>query len=269
MEIEPKNLPVLRSVRRMELKSKAVFCGGFYHESGPVVLGGSEAVPDPHFNRISVLESDKLDQPLLTECMGRMVEGVPVFIDVQYPVSEAANELLLRNGYYPTGESRSSMLLTGRKDAQQAAELDIALVEPRAIDIFSDLFLRGFDTPEDMIPFAMGIFHDLVIRNCRPENSRLYLGNYRGEPAATLYLFFERDEGGVNMVSTKENLRGRGLATAMVQRVIEDAQQIGIRLLGLETRWASAPERLYRELGFSTIARHEIFTNVPEMKYGL
>ncbi len=269
MEIEWKSLDALRSVRRMELKSKAIFCGGFYIEIGPVVLGGSEAVPDPHFNRISVLESDELDQPLLAECTGRMVEGVPVFIDVQYPVSETANELLLRNGYYPTGESRSSMLLTDRKEAQPVVELDIVLAEPRTVDIFSDLFLRGFDTPEGMIPFATAMFHDLVIRNCRPENSRLYIGNFRGEPASTLYLFFEGDEGGINMVSTKEKLRGRGLATAMLQRVVDDARQMEVRLLGLETRWASAPERLYRKLGFTTIARHEVFTNVPEMKYGL
>ncbi len=269
MKIEPKSLDTLRAVRRMELKSKAVFCGGFYGDIGAAVLSGSEAVPDPHFNRISVLESDKLDQPLLTECAGRMVEGVPIFIDVPYPVSEGIGDLLIRNGYYPTGESRSSMLLTERKHPPHTAGLDIMLAEPRTIDIFLELFLRGFNTAEDMIPFAMGLFHDLTMQNCRPENSRLYIGNYRGEPAATLYLFFEGDEGGVNMVSTKENLRGRGLASGLFRRTIDDAGQMGVRLLGLETRWDSAPERLYRKLGFNTIARHEIFTNVPEMKYGL
>jgi predicted GNAT family acetyltransferase len=269
MNLDPQGLDILRSVRRMELKSKAAFCGGLYAEMGPIFLGNSEAVPDPHFNRISVLETDALDQSLLVECMGKMIEGVPLFLDVPYPVPDKIGKLLLRNDYQPTGESRSSMLLTQRKDTHEGADINISLVEPETVDVFLDLFLRGFDTSEAMIPLAMGLFHDLVIQNCRPENSRLYLGCFRGEPAATLYLFFEGDEGGINMVSTKEELRGKGIATVVLERVISDAQQMGIRLLSLETRWNSAPERLYRKLGFTTIARHEVFTNVPDLKYGL
>jgi GNAT superfamily N-acetyltransferase len=270
MDVNPMSIEVLRSVRRMELKSKSAFCGGFYEDMGPVVLGGCEAVPDPHFNRISVLEPDKLNRALLAECVGRMVEGVPFFIDVPHPISRELSELLIENGCHPTGESRSSMLLTDRKDTSRTAdELDIALVETDTLDVFLDLFLRGFDTPEYLVPVATGLFHDLVLRNCHHGNSRLYLGTFRNEPAATLYLFFEEDEGGVNMVSTKENLRRKGLAAAMVRRTIADARALGIRKLGLEARWDGAPERLYGRLGFITIARHEVFANMPDLKYGL
>ncbi len=270
MDVNPMSIEVLRSVRRMELKSKSAFCGGFYDEMGPVVLGGCEMVPDPHFNRISVLEPDKLNRALLAECVGRMAEGVPFFIDVPHPVSRELSELLVEEGCHPTGESRSSMLLTDREDTSRAAaELDIALAEADTLDVFLDLFLRGFNTPEHMVPVATSLFHDLVPRNCHPDNSRLYLGTFRDEPAATLYLFFEEDEGGVNMVSTKEGMRRRGLAAAMLKRTIADARALGIRKLGLETRWDSAPERLYGRLGFLTIARHEVFANTPDMKYGL
>jgi ribosomal protein S18 acetylase RimI-like enzyme len=55
----------------------------------------------------------------------------------------------------------------------------------------------------------------------------------------------------------------------MIQRLIEDAQELGIERLSLETRADSPPERLYTKLGFATIARHEIFTNTPDLKYGL
>lgn len=270
MEVNPTSIEFVRSVRRMELKSKSAFCGGFYDDMGPVVLGGCEAVPDPHFNRISVLEPDKLNSALLAECVGRMVDGAPIFIDVPHPVPEELSELLVESGCHPTGESRSSMLLTGREETSRKAEkLDISLVEADTLDVYLDLFLKGFNTPEHLVPAATGLFRDLVPRNCHSGNSRLYLGTFRNEPAATLYLFFEGDEGGVNMVSKKESLRGRGLAAAMVGGAVADARSLGIRKLGLETRWNSAPERLYGRLGFATIARHEIFTNTPGMKYGL
>ncbi len=267
MAMKSNEFEVLRSTRRMEIKSKAVFCGGFYHEIGDAVLGGSEAIPDPHFNRISILRN--FDRTLLAECTGRMVEGIPVFIDLSYPVSDGARELLLEHGYHTTGESRSSMALTGRDCAPAAGELDIALADGETLDVFLSLFLRGFQTPEHLIPFAKGVFHDLVPRNCRPDNSRLYLGLFGAEPAATLYLFYEGTEAGINMVSTRENLRGKGLATTVLRRAIADAQALGISVLSLETRWDSAPERLYSKLGFSTIARHEVFTNMPDLKYGL
>ncbi|MBI5117510.1 GNAT family N-acetyltransferase [Candidatus Poribacteria bacterium] len=263
------SLEILSSVRRTEIKSKAVFSDGFYHEIGPAFLGGSEAVPDPHFNRISILQSGKLDKSLLDECIKRMVEGNRVFIDLPFPVSDEDRRLLRENGYHMTGESRSSMALTGADSAPAGGELDISLAENQSLDVFLELFLRGFQTPEDLIPFARDMFHGLVPRNCGPANSRLYLGSQGTEPAATLYLFYEATEGGINMVSTREDMRRKGFATTMLRRAIADARAMGVRILGLETRWNSAPERLYSKLGFSTIARHEVFTNTPDLKYGL
>jgi ribosomal protein S18 acetylase RimI-like enzyme len=264
----------------MEIKSKSVFCGGFYHEAGHAVLGGSEVVPDPHFNRISIFEQGDLDEHLLVEYGKRMIEGMPVFVDLPYPVSDASRNTLLRHGYYSTGEFRSSMALTGhndelvRRDAganafAQDDSFSISIVDDNSLDTFLELFLRGFQTPEDLIPLAKSLFHDPVAGNCRADNSRLYLGLLDKLPAATLYLFFEEGEGGINMVSTREDLRKKGIATSVLLRAIADAQALGVHTLGLETRWDSAPERLYRKLGFTTIARHEVFTNMPDLKYGL
>ena len=270
MEIDIRNIDVLRSARRMELKSKAAFCGGTYVEIGPAVLGAAESVPDPHFNRISIVEPDKFDRNVLTECKSTMPEGTPIFLDMPYPVSEENTELLAENDYHRTGESRSSMILADYKPPSHSVDgFDIELVEFETLETFLDLFLRGFDTPEELVPLARGLFHELVLRHCSPGNCCLYLGLFRGEPSDTLYLYHEGDEGGVNMVATKKELRRRGLATAMIRRTIEDSQEFGIRLLSLETQRSGVAERLYERLGFTTIMRHEVFTNVPDLKYGL
>jgi len=254
----------------MEIKSKSVLCGGFYMEIGPVVLGGTEAVPDPHFNRVSILEQDKLDQSLLGECTREMVDGMPFFIDVPHPISDEIQELLLKNGYQPTGESRSSMLLVGDEaESRRNDNLDIAVVEPDKVDPFLDVFLRGFETPEDLLPLATGLFHDLVHQNYDPDKILLYLGKSGGEPAASLYLYHEGEEAGINMVATEESMRGKGFATAMMRRSMQDAEALSIRKLSLETRYNGNAERLYGRLGFVTIMRHEVFTNVPDLKYGL
>lgn len=269
MQIDPTNPDALMSARRMEIKSKSAICGGIFHEDETTVIGGTDVVPDPHFNRISVLDPDKFDAAALTECLAKMVEGTPAFIDVPHPTPENTKGLLLENGYHFTEESRSSMLLTDFDNTEGGTdELDIEILEPGTIDTYLDIFLRGFDTPEEMIPLASALLRELVIRNFFPDMFRHYLGVFRGEPAATLYLFFEGDEGGINWVATKRELRGKGIASAMMRRCVDDAKELGVRLLSLETGWDSAPERLYKRLGFTTIGRHEVFTNTPELKYG-
>lgn len=269
MAVDPKSIDALRSARRIDIKSKVAFYGGFYAEIGPAVLGGNEAVPDMRLNRISVLEPDRFDQALLTECADRMIEGAPLFIDVPHPASERLRELLLQNGYHPTGESRSSMVLADYGNVHQRThELDIAILEPDAVALFLDLILRAVDTPENRIHLVRGLLHDLVLQNLHRGRSRLYLGIFKGEPAATLYLFHEGREGCIDLVSTREKLRGRGFATAIVQRAIDDSQELGLRVLSLETESDSTLEHLCRRLGFTTVARHEIFTNIPGLRYG-
>ncbi|GAB4337975.1 MAG: hypothetical protein Kow0099_11640 [Candidatus Abyssubacteria bacterium] len=260
----------LRSARRMELKSKAAFCAGVYAETAAAALSVSDAVPDPHFNRISVVHYELFDRDAFEACAGRMVPGTPHFIDVPHPVPERIRRLLIQKGYHSTGESRASMMLTGDDIAPPPnRQVDISIADGNTLDTFLELFLNGFATPEHLMPLATAVFRELVFQQCGPDNSRLYIGKYEGEPAATLYLFFEAHEGGINMVATREDLRGKGLATAMMRRAMADARALGIRLVSLEARWGGAPERLYRRLGFATICRHEVFTNTPELKYGL
>jgi len=253
----------------MELKSKAAFCGGFYEEKSRVFLSGNNNIPDPHFNRVSII-STGLDGGVLDEAVRKFAEGMPIFVDLLHPVPEAARELLQNLGFQTTGEIRSSMMFRKRQNpGRRIEELSMEIVTPATLSTFLEQFLRGFHTPEEVIPLAKALFEDLVAKHGFSETIRMYLGSFRGEPSCTQYLFYENGEGGINMVSTKESLRGRGLASAMIQRLIEDAQELGIERLSLETRADSPPERLYTKLGFATIARHEIFTNTPDLKYGL
>jgi len=196
VQINPNSIEALRSVRRMEIKSKSDFCGGFFEDIGPAVLGGSEAVPDPHFNRISIIESERIDASFLGHCIRKLPVGTPAFIDVLHPVSDTIEELIAANGWHPTGESRSSMLLTDYQEAPDDMEgLEISEVNPETLEAFIDLFLRGFDTPEELIPLATSIMGDLIPKYCGPNHFRLYLGTFHGEPACTEYLYFAGDEG--------------------------------------------------------------------------
>jgi ribosomal protein S18 acetylase RimI-like enzyme len=263
-------LEYLQSARRMELKSKSAFCGGFYDELGQVYVAGSGQIPDAHFNRISILDADAVGGQLLRDAVKLIGAESPIFIDALHPVSDALRQFLKEHGFQSTGELRASMMLHGRQpENAPVAGLTIREVRPEMLDTFLELFLRNFDTPEEMIPLAKSLFHDLVLQHARAESVRMYLGVFNEEPACTEYLFHEGEEGGVNMVSTKASFRGKGLASAMLRRLMDDAQGLGVRLLSLETRASSAPERLYQALGFETIAVLEIFANLDGLKYGL
>jgi ribosomal protein S18 acetylase RimI-like enzyme len=253
----------------MELKAKSAFCGGIYEEMGQVFISGNSRVPDAHFNRISIIDGQEFNQRVLKESLSALGE-VPLFVDTVHPTPAPLRDLLGKNCFHSTGELRASMVMKEPTTIGGALEgLEIQAVRAETLDVFLELFLQGFDTPQDILPFAKELFHGLVLERFKDESLRMYLGIVNGEPASTQYLFYERDEGGINMVSTKASLRRKGLATAMLCCLLDDAGRLGVRCLSLEARANSDPERLYQKLGFATIATHEIFTNMLNLRYGL
>lgn len=77
-----------------------------------------------------------------------------------------------------------------------------------------------------------------------------YLATIGGRPAGTAILFQGEGAAQVLAVGTLPSLQGRGVATAILQRLIRDWQAAGRGFLFLDTDPGSNAERLYLKLGF-------------------
>jgi ribosomal protein S18 acetylase RimI-like enzyme len=81
-----------------------------------------------------------------------------------------------------------------------------------------------------------------------PEGLRIYLARVDGEPAATVSARDHEGDCAIWNVATAEAARGRGLATALMQKAVFDAAQRGCATSTLQATKLGAP--VYRRCGY-------------------
>jgi len=96
----------------------------------------------------------------------------------------------------------------------------------------------------------VSMWRTLATREAMSAAIRLFLGHWQGEPATTCSLYCAADMARIEMVETRETLRRRGIAGAVVSEAVRQARQAGAQTVYLVTDTDSDAERLYTKLGF-------------------
>jgi ribosomal protein S18 acetylase RimI-like enzyme len=90
-------------------------------------------------------------------------------------------------------------------------------------------------------------------------SARWYLATVGGRPAGTAILYQDAMAAQILAVGTLPAFQGRGVATAVVRRVIADWERYGQGFLFLDTTPGSPAERLYLKLGFVKSYLREVY----------
>lgn len=91
------------------------------------------------------------------------------------------------------------------------------------------------------------------------ERATWYLGWADGIPVATAILLQAPEAAQLLAVSTLPGMRGRGIASLLLRRAIQDWQAAGNGFLFLDTEPGSDAARLYQGLGFRRLYRRELW----------
>lgn len=91
------------------------------------------------------------------------------------------------------------------------------------------------------------------------EQARWYLAWSDGIPVATAILFQMEQAAQILAVGTLPGMRGRGIASALMRRLIADWQDQGKGFLFLDTEPEGEAARLYQGLGFAPVYRRELW----------
>lgn len=83
---------------------------------------------------------------------------------------------------------------------------------------------------------------------------QLYWSELAGVAAGSVGLLHQGSVASIQSVSTRPHMRRRGVATTMVLRLLELAQQAGASTISLLTDADDFPQRLYETLGFVSVA---------------
>ena len=104
---------------------------------------------------------------------------------------------------------------------------------------------------------------DAAAMTARAAHARHFAVRIDGEPVSMADLFSDGRTAQVEDVATKPTQRGRGLATAVVLRAVEEALAGGHDLVFLIADDADWPKELYARLGFAPLGRKWLFLRKP------
>ncbi|MGB8647992.1 MAG: GNAT family N-acetyltransferase [Anaerolineae bacterium] len=158
-------------------------------------------------------------------------------------------ERLKRRGFTQT-EMETQMVLTA-KDIERPPNLRVTIELVRIPDLGSWLSIqnRGFGSNGQPTPLSIELNRATVNAGWRP-----YLARLDGEPVAAGMLSSFENTWGIYGVATLPDARGQGVGTALMRRMVADAQaEMASCPVCLQAETAGPAQRWYERLGFRVV----------------
>jgi ribosomal protein S18 acetylase RimI-like enzyme len=102
----------------------------------------------------------------------------------------------------------------------------------------------------------------VAARQLMEMESRYFAVLVDGDPVSFADLYLEGDTAQVEAVATFPEHRGKGYASAVVARAVQEAQQAGASWIFLVADADDWPQELYRKLGFDAAGRYYKFSRI-------
>lgn len=150
----------------------------------------------------------------------------------------------LRQPVQPHPERRGLFSLLRRRPP---AEVTIQLIGAAEMREWNEVCCRAFGTK---IPPAAALADKLRAFESMGSDAVWYLARQDGRAVGTACLYRGRHAAQVLAVGTVPAVRGQGVATALMVRLLADWEAAGEGFLFLDTTPGSPAERIYRRLGF-------------------
>ncbi len=125
----------------------------------------------------------------------------------------------------------------------------------------SDVFeVVRIETAAFSTPWSEGTFHSLLGRS----GVELWVADWEDQVAAYAILWRVLDEGELANIAVRKDLRGRGIGSGLLGRMLEVAEDSGLRSLYLEVRESNGPAReMYARRGFDEIGVRKGYYDEP------
>ncbi len=134
--------------------------------------------------------------------------------------------------------------------------MEICRAERRHIPAIHDIERKCFSCPWG----REGIESEIAY-----ENGIMLVAEEDNRAVGYLSLRYVLDEGYLNNVAVLPDYRGRGFARALLTRLQEECEELGLAFITLEVRISNETAKaLYRSLGYEMTGRRRRFYRLPE-----
>lgn len=159
-------------------------------------------------------------------------------------------------------EPRSSVIMVyDSLHRRHANRLKIEVLNPLDVKAFADLVFSAFGYDESNKRESM----DSYLEGIRSERVRLMGGYEDGKLVTCAMTHRDKKTCAIELVSTAPEARGKGLATSLVEGVVEDLIDSGMELIWLFANCNSSAFRIYKRIGFCEISDLTTF-RIPALR---
>jgi GNAT superfamily N-acetyltransferase len=190
-------------------------------------------------------------------------KGVPVnwilrVSSRSYDIGEKLKDLGMK---YKNGWSGMALRFKDyKRDTSIASGVEVVKVKDReSLKTWSDIVSSSFSVPDDQRNDYLRAFTSLGYGAGKPWD--YYIGIMNGTPSSSCMVYMESGTAGLYWVGTLPDARGKGLATAVVCRALDDALLKVCHTSILQASAAGKP--VYERLGFKEYCKFDIYTWAP------
>ncbi len=202
------------------------------------------ASPSFLYARNFILDAKECEiDPILKEIHENLSKGLPGGVSfIKELAPESISEQFAQNGFGPF-ISQTGMIFDLAKGFSDEVDQNIAYMTDDQMANWSIAVSEGFPKPMEDAPFIALNKSDKVL-------TYGYMDN--GEIGSTGMLLMHPEYSGIHEISTLPSFRGKGQATAIIIRMLQDLKQRGIVSVSLQASDAGR-DYVYAPLGFESV----------------
>ncbi|MHA1986819.1 MAG: GNAT family N-acetyltransferase [Promethearchaeota archaeon] len=172
-------------------------------------------------------------------------------------------ELLIKNGFIIEKQPGMAFDLKDlNTDIDPLTQIEIIKIDNiEKFNVWNDVVLTGFELPKEILSdFFQKAFSYMLLR----ENSSAsaFLAYYEKEPVASSLVCYEAGVAGIYNVTTLEDVRGKGIGTAITLAPLIEAKNLGYEIAILHS--SEMGYNTYKKMGFKEYCTIEMYIWQPE-----
>lgn len=149
---------------------------------------------------------------------------------------------------------------------QYKSDLDISIFKVTEEDKydFVDAVLKGFSDSDEEDPYSqLSGGYRIAMLKCFDNKNEYkgigYMAKYNNEIIGTTTVLYKEEYAIMYNVTTKRKYKKHGVFKELLKAVVDDLNDIGIKVLSCQTEKGYYPETIYKKLGFKEIMIGEAY----------
>ncbi|MFX1574971.1 MAG: GNAT family N-acetyltransferase [Promethearchaeota archaeon] len=167
-------------------------------------------------------------------------------------------ELLIKNGFILDklqGMAYNLNILSTEREIVNKVEI-IKIENMETLKLWNDIILMGFGFPKEVpSDFFYRAFSGILLNDKALASA--FLAYYDGNPVASSLVLYKAGVAGIHNVTTLEEVRGKGIGTAITFASLNEAKKLGYETAVLHSTEMGL--NMYKRMGFKKYCTIELF----------